>query len=69
MLIAGAVWGVISAHDDIGLVFTQIVKVPIVNVMYVFIPATVFNLAFCMDFMIFLKALPQIMLIGAGGIL
>ncbi|XP_008199758.2 solute carrier family 9 member C1 isoform X2 [Tribolium castaneum] len=64
MLASASVWGVIMYYNEVPLLFSKAIDVPMVDVALLYVPAAIFNISFCMDVPIFFKSIPQILIIG-----
>jgi sodium/hydrogen exchanger 10/11 len=63
----GLIWGISCLHSNILAKATDYMLVNPEDMAYVYLPITTFSISFCLDIHIFLKTLPQILVIAIPG--
>ncbi|XP_044264363.1 sodium/hydrogen exchanger 10-like [Tribolium madens] len=64
MIFIGVIWGLICNNSRFVLLASDSMTTSIIDLIYIYLPAAVFSTSFNLDVPIFLKIIPQLMVIG-----
>jgi sodium/hydrogen exchanger 10/11 len=67
ILFVGFLWGVLANNYTLVMAASSFRRISSEEILAVYVPAMVYSIAFCLDVHIFLKTLPQILIIAIPG--